>query len=111
MDKLGTRSFSDGGCYTPQYSAHPCESNVVFVLGIAAARKVDLWFFFASSTAAPTETVSFADTTAARADGGRDGIDENKDEYANCTYDIREYFQPPLPLIFPIVEVNDDADE
>ncbi len=44
----------------------------------------------ASSTVAPTESVSFADTTAARADGGRNGIDENKDEYADCTYDIRE---------------------
>ena len=45
MDKSGTRSFSDGGCYTPQYSAYPCESNVFFVMGIAAARKIDLRFF------------------------------------------------------------------
>ncbi len=64
----------------------------------------------ASSTAAPTESVSFAATTAARADGGRDGNDENKDEHDDCTYGIRECFQPPLPLVFPSVDEIDDAD-
>jgi hypothetical protein len=65
----------------------------------------------ASSTAPPTESVSFAATTGARADGGREGNDGKKDEYADCTYDIREYFQPPLPLMFPTVDDNDDADK
>ena len=71
----------------------------------------------ASTTTAPTESVSFtttaSPTTAVRTegDGGCNGNDENEEEeYADCTYDIREYFQPPPPLVFPTVD-DDDADE
>ncbi|KAI2489924.1 hypothetical protein MHU86_24647 [Fragilaria crotonensis] len=53
----------------------------------------------ASSTAAPKESVS------------QDGNNEHKEEYADCTYNIREHFQPPLPLVFPTVDDDNDADE
>lgn len=75
---------------------------------------------------APTESVSFTTTTtttaagAKGADGGCDGNDgiEEGDEgdddevpyYADCTYDLREYFQPPQPFVFPTVN-DDNADE
>ena len=66
----------------------------------------------ASSTAAPTESVTFTASTAARAedDGDRNGNDEHEEEYADCNYDLREYFQPPPPPVFPTVD-DDDADE
>jgi hypothetical protein len=66
----------------------------------------------ASSTAAPTESVAFTASTAARAedDGDRNGNDEHEKEYADCNNNLREYFQPPPPPVFPTVD-DDDTDE
>ena len=54
--------------------------------------------------AAPTPTSDTMDEGSPPAERGN-----GSDELADCTFDIREYFQPPLPFVFPS-HLNDDSD-